>query len=72
MQHFVCVQCPNLYYDINTTDGSSSISYDNDDLSGVNVFEISSGTGAITISNVVDSQIFEDVPVTDFYSDIQH
>ena len=72
VQHFVCVQCPNLYYDINTTDGSSSISYDNDDLSGVNVFEISSGTGAITISNVVDSQIFEDVPVTDFYSDIQH
>ena len=72
MQSFVCVQCPSLYYTIDTTNGGTSISYHNDNLSGVNVFSISSGTGAITISNVVDSQIFEDVPVTDFYSDIQH
>ena len=75
-QSFVCVQCPNLYYTIDTTNGNTDITYDDFDLyhtsSGVNIFSISSGTGAITISNVVDSQIFEDVPVTDFYSGIQH
>lgn len=72
MQSFVCVQCPNLSYVIDNDGSGASILYNNENLSGVNVFEISSGTGAITISNVVDSQIFEDVPVTDFYSDIQH
>ncbi len=71
-QHFVCVQCPSLSYDINTINGDADISYHNEDLSGVNSFGISSGTGAITICGVVDSQINEDVPVTDFYSDMQH
>ncbi len=71
-QSFVCVQCPNLSYVIDNDGSGTSILYNNENLSGVNVFDISSGTGAITISNVVDSQIFEDVPVTHFYSDIQH
>ena len=40
MQNFVCVQCPNLYYRIDGT--NTSIYYRNDNLSGVNLADISS------------------------------
>lgn len=71
VQHVVCVQCPNLYYDINTTNGDSSISYDVLDLSGVNIFSISSGTGG-EVSGPVGSQTSVSYPVTDFSSYLSH
>ncbi len=43
-QSFVCVQCPNLCYEIDTTNGNTDILYNNENLSGVNVFWIYSGT----------------------------
>ncbi len=43
-QSFVCVQCPNLYYEVDNDGSGSRIYYNNANLSGVNVADIYSGT----------------------------
>ncbi|MBO6129591.1 MAG: hypothetical protein J6P79_11960 [Pseudobutyrivibrio sp.] len=68
-QSFGCVQCPNLYYDID--DQGTRIYYTNDNLSGVNIFSISTGT-IDNISGPIGSETHESCVVTEFDSCIQH
>ena len=59
-QFFVCVQCSNLWYSIDTANGGTRIWYNNEDLSGVSIVDVSSGID-------IDGAL-----VTDWYSSVQH
>lgn len=61
MQQLVCVQCPNLHYEIDTDGSGTRIFYNNENLSGVNIVDVYSGT-IDNNGNVA----------TQWYSGIQH
>lgn len=56
-QQLVCVQCPNLHYEIDTDGSGTRIFYTNENSSGVNMFDVYSGTVAVGSADIVTQWI---------------